>query len=430
MSGGLAGASVGAGAVGLMTMLGTAGTGTALSSLSGAAYINATLAALGGGPLYAGGAGMMGGAIVLGTAVLAPAAAVAGYLADKKINEDYPKAVECEEKVKKMKKEAAVLFRRLEEGIGQMRELTMELYAFSGFFGELLNMTRDAMTMDYHQCFMAVLRYTANVLHSFTKVRLLRNEKELNEYFSEDFERLRAEERKCKEGADAYRRMVDPEHQQLLDHDKMETLKVSELEEKLKKAEEKLTGYSRMAHELRQELSKVTNEKSRLERVEEFYQEKLEEMAARQPEALEKIVAGLDERFHDFGMETLRMLGTGEYHYLQSEDITDLMDFGGIAIEYGKGMERILTAILRREGNLGPHETATIGRSMTSVRARRNKWAPWVKMNLEFVWDTRNRAAHQDTVLKKDVRQLRRVLFDTDGRGKESVLEYLHRRLQ
>ena len=429
-SGGVAGLSAGAGAVGLMTMLGTAGTGTALSSLSGAAYISATLAALGGGPLYAGGAGMMGGTIVLGAAVLAPAAAVAGYLADKKINEAYPKALECEAKVLQMQKEAEIFFRRLEAGISQMRQLTMELYSFSGFFDELLNMSAGAMTLEHEQSFLGALRYSANVLHSFSKVRLLRNEKELNEHFEEDFERLRTEEQKCKGELDAYRRMMDPEHQQLLDRCKTETLKVSELEKKLAATREKLTEYERMAHELRQELSHVTNEKSRLERVEEFYQKKLEEMASRQPEALEKIVAALDERFHDFGTETLRMLGTGEFHYQQSEDITDIMDFGGIAIEYGKSMERILTAILRREGLLGPKETFTLGRSMSSVRSRRGNWALWVKANLEYVYDTRNKAAHQDAVRKRDVRRLRSALFDADSKENECVLEYLHRRLR
>ncbi len=185
-----------------------------------------------------------------------------------------------------------------------------------------------------------------------------------------------------------------------------------------------------MAHELRQELSKVTDEKSRLEKVEEFYQEKLEKMAARQPETLDKIVAGLDERFHEFGMGTLRMLGTGEYHYWQSEEITEDMDFGGIAIEYGKSMERILTDILRRERYLGPEEKLTIGRSIVSLKGKKNNWAYWVRMNLEFVRQTRNKAAHQEPVEKQDVRKLRSVLFDARDNGKESTLEYLHRRLR
>ncbi len=65
-----AGAACGtAGAVGAFTlvgMFGTASTGIAISSLSGAAATTSTLAALGGGSLASGGLGMLGGICVLG----------------------------------------------------------------------------------------------------------------------------------------------------------------------------------------------------------------------------------------------------------------------------------------------------------------------------------------------------------------------------
>jgi uncharacterized membrane-anchored protein YhcB (DUF1043 family) len=54
------------GTIGLVGLFGVASTGTAISSLSGAAAWNATLAALGGGSLAAGGGGMALGAAVLG----------------------------------------------------------------------------------------------------------------------------------------------------------------------------------------------------------------------------------------------------------------------------------------------------------------------------------------------------------------------------
>jgi len=54
------------GTIGLVGLFGAASTGTAISSLSGAAAWNATLAALGGGSLAAGGGGMALGAAVLG----------------------------------------------------------------------------------------------------------------------------------------------------------------------------------------------------------------------------------------------------------------------------------------------------------------------------------------------------------------------------
>ncbi|MGW5434125.1 helix-turn-helix domain-containing protein [Streptomyces sp. NPDC004059] len=78
---GAVGAAVGgAAAYGAFTaaaLFGTASTGTAISTLSGVAATNATLALLGGGTLAAGGAGMAGGILLLTGMVAAPAAALA-----------------------------------------------------------------------------------------------------------------------------------------------------------------------------------------------------------------------------------------------------------------------------------------------------------------------------------------------------------------
>ncbi len=60
--------------------LGTASTGTAIASLSGAAATNATLAALGGGALAAGGGGMALGSLVLGGATLGVGLLVGGII--------------------------------------------------------------------------------------------------------------------------------------------------------------------------------------------------------------------------------------------------------------------------------------------------------------------------------------------------------------
>lgn len=72
------GALAGIGAFGGAGMFATASTGTAISSLSGAAATNATLAWFGGGSLAAGGLGMAGGMAVLGGIVAGPVLAVAG----------------------------------------------------------------------------------------------------------------------------------------------------------------------------------------------------------------------------------------------------------------------------------------------------------------------------------------------------------------
>ena len=77
VGGAAAGAVAGFGAFGGAGLLACASTGTAISSLSGVAATNATLAWFGGGSLAAGGLGMAGGTFVLGGIVAAPVIAVA-----------------------------------------------------------------------------------------------------------------------------------------------------------------------------------------------------------------------------------------------------------------------------------------------------------------------------------------------------------------
>lgn len=84
LSGAAAGTLTGMGAYGSATLLASASTGTAISTLSGAAAKSATLAWFGGGSLASGGLGMAGGTMVLGGLVTGPALAITGlHLAGK-----------------------------------------------------------------------------------------------------------------------------------------------------------------------------------------------------------------------------------------------------------------------------------------------------------------------------------------------------------
>ncbi|MBQ9206300.1 MAG: hypothetical protein IJ158_06250 [Treponema sp.] len=86
--GGLGGAALGTaggfaaagGTTAAVMALGTASTGTAISALSGAAATNATLAALGGGSLAAGGGGVALGTAVLGGATLGVGLLIGGII--------------------------------------------------------------------------------------------------------------------------------------------------------------------------------------------------------------------------------------------------------------------------------------------------------------------------------------------------------------
>ncbi len=78
-SGSLAGALTAFGAYNGTMMFAAASTGTAISTLSGAAATNATLAWLGGGSLASGGMGVAGGTMALGALAAGPAVLVAGW---------------------------------------------------------------------------------------------------------------------------------------------------------------------------------------------------------------------------------------------------------------------------------------------------------------------------------------------------------------
>lgn len=111
--GGLGGAATGtaggfaaAGATTSAVMaLGTASTGTAISSLSGVAATNATLAALGGGSLAAGGGGMALGSMVLGGATLGVGLLVGGIIFNATGKKLSNKADEAYQQAQKTQKE-------------------------------------------------------------------------------------------------------------------------------------------------------------------------------------------------------------------------------------------------------------------------------------------------------------------------------------
>jgi hypothetical protein len=95
-------AALGAGGVyAAVGALGTASTGTAIATLSGAAATNATLAWLGGGSLAAGGMGVAGGMWVLGGLVAGPALAITGFTLASKAEEALTKAEEYAAEVKR-----------------------------------------------------------------------------------------------------------------------------------------------------------------------------------------------------------------------------------------------------------------------------------------------------------------------------------------
>lgn len=108
------GAALAFGAYNGTLLLATASTGTAISTLSGAAATNATLAWLGGGSLAAGGAGVAGGIMVLGGVVAGPALAIFGHIVGNKGEEALNKARSNVEQARTIRDEAKLMSAKLQ----------------------------------------------------------------------------------------------------------------------------------------------------------------------------------------------------------------------------------------------------------------------------------------------------------------------------
>ena len=169
-TGAAAGATAGALAVGAMTALGSASTGTALASLSGAAYGHALLAAFGGGSLAAGGLGMAGGAVVLGSIVAVPAAAATAWAAAWKVDKDYEKAQTFVKEVIEYGERVDAECLRLDSIRRAFRALGAEMYSFCGFFHEMLNMAAVAEAVGDSSAYRVILEEAAMTLIGFMEI--------------------------------------------------------------------------------------------------------------------------------------------------------------------------------------------------------------------------------------------------------------------
>lgn len=108
------GAALAFGAYNGTMLLATASTGTAISTLSGAAATNATLAWLGGGSIAAGGGGVALGSMILGGVVAGPALAIFGHIVGNKGEEALNNARGNLEQAKTIRSEAKLMVGKLE----------------------------------------------------------------------------------------------------------------------------------------------------------------------------------------------------------------------------------------------------------------------------------------------------------------------------
>ncbi|WP_051786309.1 hypothetical protein [Endozoicomonas numazuensis] len=124
--GSVLGGSAAVGAWALVSILGSASTGTAIAGLSGVAATNATLAWFGGGALAAGGAGMSGGMMVLGGIVAAPIIIFSAWGTHKKAEKVEAEKIKVDSELQSLSEKMPGFRKQLqavEEYTQQMREI-------------------------------------------------------------------------------------------------------------------------------------------------------------------------------------------------------------------------------------------------------------------------------------------------------------------
>lgn len=147
-----AGTLAGVAAYGGASMFAAASTGTAISTLSGAAATNATLAFFGGGSIASGGLGVAAGSAVLGGVVLGPALALAGMFMSAKSEENLAKA----EKMYAQATNAAEKMNGISDTLDNIYSLASDynefLMAFSSKFKEVITGVNRIYIDQYTLC--------------------------------------------------------------------------------------------------------------------------------------------------------------------------------------------------------------------------------------------------------------------------------------
>ncbi|MFC4322596.1 hypothetical protein [Litchfieldia salsa] len=143
---------------GLVSTLGAASTGTAISALSGAAATNATLAFLGGGSVAAGGGGMIAGTTLLGGMVAIPALVALGvfshFSAKKKIAEIESAINKMQRYMNKMDRniiQLKVVRKKAKRLIRLISKKSKKLKYELNIANQMINGEMNKLTCYYHQ---------------------------------------------------------------------------------------------------------------------------------------------------------------------------------------------------------------------------------------------------------------------------------------
>ena len=479
------GTTAASGAVGLMTLLGTASTGTALHSLAGAAYWNATLAAFGGGSIASGGLGIAGGTVVLGSLVAIPAVAGGYYMADRYTKKAYDEAQRQKQDMIIMQQEARRYYAKCEQQLAVLRRINRGSVIFSAFFDSLMRLSfaADSMQEAERDEFFAILQQAAAALYDYDGLSVISSSGELNtevendlaragkkfQILQEAFYELKAkmskayrdlsdeladksellEEQELREAdiislqqqAVAEKEAAEAANARLLEDQKNSEEQRLHLQAELKKHrfnEQRLNeeiarqkkAIRKNEHELQKKkeaLEVLQNDKERLAGLYDEIRRQQEEDFLQEREAYRKLCDEIELQFWRFGKEEKAALASGEYFFGLNKEAR--LDHSAIAICYGKALEGIIEQVRKQRDIPLPDgaKEMTLGSYCYFGKYFSHVFGKEFMRNLQMIVDIRNDAAHKGCIISNvRIEEMRRLMFVDMCASAGNLLMYLH----
>ena len=452
-AGGIAGAAVGGGAAGLMAALGTASTGTAISSLSGAAFTNALLASLGGGSIASGGFGIAGGTVVLGSLITIPALVVGGYFADKKINESYVQMKESEKEAEKLEKDCKKMFDVYDSVISYMHVLNLDFKKFYSIYSDVVNASVVAANKDYiRNRYNNILVKAQETANGYLSIKILDKNHIDSDKLEEEITQLRTDAFGCRNDLDTLERyMTDGEREfvdnmpELLDSNwESERKRMANLIEEQKRIIEVQQGELNRCNEfigelqqrndeLKVEWDKAKNENERLQLKMKEAERLCDSMREKMPGTFNKFLSETREKWHFIKTpEVIDSISSAEMLYDLYDKADTLGDYSAVVVQYVKSVEMLLVDVLRFNGVFYEGDINKgldyLTKTYITNSSMADNWDYNVGDKIDKVRKIRNKASHKEVIDIEKMHTTRETVIgeNDNSNNKIGIVPYMN----
>ena len=107
--------------------------------------------------------------------------------------------------------------KRYAKGVSTFRYINREIYAFSNFFDELLNMSVATPALQTTTQYFDILKHTAKTICAYEQLNFINADNSFNDNITKEIAAVKAEALKCQSEFFNFRTNLTPVHQNLLD---------------------------------------------------------------------------------------------------------------------------------------------------------------------------------------------------------------------